>query len=152
MELSPRTVDVTALQQHARKTPEKQHALFELKSKPRADPHPGDGICPTSIQYQNTATRNRELWKALVIDVEQDLADSAMDFQLLDLLRNVPPFPVALTQEFEVLEGHGLMIECASEWQTTTNPTCDQPLKAIQHYQILAIPEPINIQHFDGDV
>lgn len=143
MSRQPKVIDAAYLQKCAIRTLEKQRNVLVAKSKPQPNPRPGDGVCPPSAHYRNTATRSRELWQNLIDAAEQNPVVPDIAAQLLDLLKHVPAFPAILSQQLSTLESCSLVVECTSEWLTTNDPECDQPVKTMRHYQTLGIPNPV---------
>lgn len=133
-----------ALNQHVVETLEKQQKVLAARLRPQRDPRPGDGVCPTHEQYQEVTTKSRESWQNLLLRAKRDSEPIDMVIQLIELLKNVPAFPKALPRPHSILANYSLMVECNSEWITTNNPDCDQPVKIMKHYQILAIPKPVS--------
>jgi hypothetical protein len=110
-------------------------------------------VCLTSKQYRNTATKSRKLWHTLIADAARNPTVSIIAEQLVDLLRDVPAFPIVLSHQFSTLESYSLKVECVSEWLTTTDLECDQRFKTIWHYQTLGIHKPVVYQLIDaGDI
>jgi hypothetical protein len=149
MSSQPEPIDPICLQQRALKTLEEQQKLLSSTSKAPADPQPGDGVCPTSEQYRDTAAKTRQWWKTLIADAVRNPVVPNIAEQLIELLKDVPAFPVALSQQLSVLESYNLEVECASEWVTTNDPECDQRVKTMRHYQTLGIPKPVAYQLID---
>jgi hypothetical protein len=93
------------------------------------------------------------LWHSFIADAARNPAVPNIAKQLIDLLRDVPAFPVALSHQFSTLESYSLEVECVSEWLTTTDLECDQRFKTTRHYQTLGIPKPVVYQLIDaGDI
>lgn len=133
------------LQQRAIEILEKQQKVLAVRLRPQRDPRPGDGVSPTHEQYQEVTTRSRESWQTLLVHAKRDSEAVDMVIQLMELLKNVLTFPkAALSKQLSTLDNYSLMVECTSEWRTTNNPDCDQPMKIMRHYQILGIPKPVS--------
>lgn len=97
MSCKPEALDPTCLQQRALRTLEEQQKILSSKLKASADPQPGDGVCQTSKQYRNTATKSRQLWHTLIANAARNPAVPNIADQLVDLLRDVLAFPAALS-------------------------------------------------------
>ena len=135
MSCQPEALDLTCLQQRALRTLEEQQKLLSSKLKGSVNPQPGDSVCPTSEQYYNIAAKTRQLWHTLIADAACNPAVPNITEQLIELLRDVPAFPVALSHQFSTLESYSLEVECVSEWLTTNDLGYDQRFKMIRHYQ-----------------
>lgn len=107
-------------------------------------PHPGDGVCPTLQQFNETAAASYELWNDLIDDSRHDPGAQDTTMQLKSLLQNVPPFQAAPSHcRFLTIEGPHLLLKCSSEFLTTNDLNCDQRVKKIHHHQILGISSPV---------
>lgn len=133
-----------ALHQRVVEILEKQQKVLAARLRPQRDPLPGDGVCPTHEQYQEVTTKSRDSWQTLLLRAKRDSEPLDMDIQLMELLKNVPAFPKALPKPLSTLANCSLMVECTSEWTTTNNSDCDQPVKIMRHFQILGIPKPVS--------
>lgn len=107
-------------------------------------PYPGDGICPTSAQFYNTATVSHELWTSLASDAKDGTSIPSTADCVLDLLRYVPAFYAQRSKAFSILDEPFPQVKYALEWVTTTDTTCEQPVKRTYHQQILGILKPVD--------
>jgi hypothetical protein len=113
-------------------------------------PYPGDGVCPTVQQFDETAAASYELWDDLISNSRHDSEAQDTTRQLKSLLQNVPPFQAAPSQcRFLTIEGPHLLLKCSSEFLTTNDSNCDQRVKIIHHYQVLGISSPVVYEFLD---
>jgi len=141
-----KAVDPKQLLQSSIDTWEHQRKLLAAKSEPRKDPLPGDGVCTTSEQYHSMTARSRGLWQILIDDVRRSPVDPNIGDQLIQLVKNVPAFPVTLPEQLSILNSYFLMAKCESEWLTTIDTECDRPVKKMRHYHTLGLPHPVIYQ------
>jgi hypothetical protein len=134
------------------RTPTRISPMYISESGPRLAarckrpevPHPGDGVCPTLQQFNETAAASYELWNNLINDSGHDSGVQDASIQLKSLLQNVPPFQAAPSRcRFLTIEGPHLLLKCSSEFLTTNDSNCDQRVKIIHHHQILGISSPV---------
>lgn len=114
------------------------------RSKKPEPPYPGDGVCPTLQQFDETAAASYDLWNDLINLSRHDPGAQDITVQFKSLLQNVPPFQAAPSQHrFLTIDGLHLLLKCSSEFLTTISTDCDQRVKTIHHYQILGISSPV---------
>ena len=65
---------------------------------------------------------------------------------ILDLLRYVPAFHAQPSAAFSILDEPFPQVKYVLEWVTTTDSTCDQPVKRTYHQQILGIVKPMGYE------
>ena len=117
---------------------------FAARCKKPEVPHPGDGVCPTLQQFNETAAASYELWNNLINDSGHDPGEQDTSIQLKGLLQNVPPFQAASSRcRFLTIEGPHLLLKCSSKFLTTNDSSCDQRFKITHHHQILGISSPV---------
>ena len=104
-------------------------------------------ICPNRVSVEVI----RQLWQTLIADAARNPVVPNIAEHLIDLLRDVPAFPIALSHQLSTLESYSLEVECVSEWLTTTDLECDQRFKTVRHYQTLGIPQPVVCQLINAD-
>lgn len=106
-------------------------------------PYPGDGICPSTAQFENTVRVSYELWNSLRSDTRNDSGLQCTADRLVDLLRHVPAFYAQNSKAFSIINEPFPQVKYSLEWTTTTDATCDQSVKRTYHYLTLGLPEPV---------
>ena len=109
-------------------------------------PYPGDGICPTTLQFYEAARASYEHWSILGSDTRDNASIPCTANCILDLLRYVPAFYAQPSAAFSVLDEPFPQVRYVLEWVTTTDSTCDQPVKRTYHQQILGIAKPMGYE------
>ena len=113
-------------------------------------PYPGDGICPSTAQFENAVRAGYELWSSLGSDSIDDSSLPCTADCLVDLLRHVPAFYAQHAKAFSILDEPFPQVKYALEWITTTDATCDQPVKRSHHCLTLGILEPVGYKFLDA--
>lgn len=113
-------------------------------------PYPGDGICPSIAQFEDAVRVGYELWSSLGSDTGNDSSLLCTADCLADLLRHVPAFYAQHSKAFSILDQPFPQVKYALEWTTTTDASCDQPVKRTHHYLTLGIPEPVGYKFLDA--
>lgn len=108
--------------------------------------YPGDGICPTIPQFHKAARASYELWSTLGSDTRDDASIPCTADCILDLLRYVPAFYAQRSTAFSILDEPFPQVKYVLEWVTTTDSTCDQPVKRTYHQQTLGIVKPMSYE------
>ena len=119
-----------------------QHFSIHNLSRP-ISPYPGDGICPTSVQFYNVARMSHKHWSSLGSDMTDCTSIPCTADCILDLLRHVPAFYSQRSKTFSILDEPFPQVKYAFEWVTTADVTCEQPVKRTYHQQILGIVKPV---------
>ena len=105
-------------------------------------PRPGDGVCPTTSQFDDVVRVSYKHWSFLALEAGNHSCSLYITERLLDLLQQIPAFRAPPSTPFFILDDPYPQVKYALEWVTTTDPTCDQPTKRTYHFQTLGIPEP----------
>ena len=95
---------------------------------------PGDGICPTHIQCENTATASYKQWAELLSAAKKTIDDFQMADGLLDLIECIPELNSHDFKSFSILDQPYPRLQYALKWLTTTDPACKRPTKCTNHY------------------
>ena len=106
-------------------------------------PYPGDGVCPTSVQFYDIARVSQGHWSSLGSETKDCMSIPCTADCILDLLRHVPAFYAQRSKSFSILNEPFPQVKYALEWVTTTDVTCEQPVKRTYHQQILGIVKPV---------
>ncbi|RAH48119.1 uncharacterized protein BO95DRAFT_480502 [Aspergillus brunneoviolaceus CBS 621.78] len=104
---------------------------------------PGDGICPTTSQFNLCYRSKLAQWKhAATAHIR---GSDSLDFYIqsfLDLLKEVPPFFHSPPEE--VVRNVGdCLIESEICIDSTEDPSCDQPRMSLKYRHFVAKPRPI---------
>lgn len=126
-----------------------EESIPMYKSSRPSSSHPGDGVCPSTAQFENAARVGYELWSPLGWDSSDDSSLPATAGCLLDLLRHIPAFYARTSKAFSIVDAPFPQIKYSLEWTTTTDATCDQPVKRTRHYLTIEIPEPVGYKSID---
>ena len=100
-------------------------------------PYPGDGVCPSSHQFLAAYRASYHRWTALIRSVTCDSSAPSTVDSLLRILEQVPAFRAQYSRPFTILN-EPPQVKLAFEWVTTTDSTCEQPVKRIYQYLNLA--------------
>ncbi|KAE8373038.1 hypothetical protein BDV26DRAFT_301345 [Aspergillus bertholletiae] len=118
----------------------------ESSSDGHVDWSPGDGVCPTTAQFNYCCQSKIDDWKNTA---STHLADPKMlhDYltAFLSLFEDVPPF---YRDPPEAVNVSGrprsfLVLKSSLQVRTTEVPNCDQPQKSIDYLQCLGSPAPV---------
>ena len=80
-------------------------------------------------------------WTSLITSVTCDSSFPSVVDRLLQLLEQIPAFRAQSSRPFMILNEPYPQVKLAFEWVTTTDSTCDQPVKRIYQYAKLARPQ-----------
>ena len=86
---------------------------------------------------------SHEHWSSLGSDMTDCTSIPCTADCILDLLRHVPAFYSQRSKTFSILDEPFPQVKYAFEWITTTDVTCEQPVKRTYHHQILGIVKPV---------
>jgi hypothetical protein len=105
---------------------------------------PGDGICPSTSQFNEIFKSTYDTWKSLTstFSDEDDEKLFCRD-SFLELLEEIPPFAAPPLEQVRTVGTEDLICECALEWKTSTHPEYDQREKVMKFYQVLACSQPV---------
>ena len=106
--------------------------------------YPGDGICPSTTQFEDAVKEGYELWSCLELNIRNDSSLPCTADCLADLLRHVPPFYAQHSKAFSILDQPFPQVKYTLEWTTTIDANCDQPVKRTHHYLTAGIPKPVS--------
>lgn len=109
--------------------------------------YPGDGVCPSIAQFEDTVRAGYEHWSSLGSDIKNDSSLPSTADYLADLLRHVPAFYAQNSKGFSILDHQ---VKYALDWITTTDANCDQSVKRTHHYLDIGIPEPLGYRFLDA--
>ena len=112
-------------------------------------PYPGDGICPSTAQFENTSRVGHELWNSLGSETRNDPSLPCTADYLVDLLQHIPAFYARHAKAFSILDEPFPQAKYSLEWTTTKDASCDQPVKRTHHYLTLGITEPVGYKFLD---
>lgn len=113
-------------------------------------PYPGDGVCPTTSQFNDTVKASYDNWKTSGSEANQNSKCLSTSDCLLNLLQQIPGFYARPLKAFSILDNPFPQVQYALDWITTTDLTCNQPLKRTYHYQTLGVPEPVICEFSDA--
>ncbi|RAL04240.1 uncharacterized protein BO80DRAFT_400647 [Aspergillus ibericus CBS 121593] len=106
---------------------------------------PGDGICPSTAQFNRCCEAKFDQWSTAASTPPPGSESSQYYIQsFLDLLQDVPSFLHSPPKDINIAGGRRSYLTLTStlQIQTTDNPDCDQPEKPIDYYQCLGRPSP----------
>ena len=110
-------------------------------------PQPGDGICPTFTQYQDTVTASYEIWAKLLSKAKEITDDLHIADDLLDLLQQIPGLYAHDSKRFSISDQPWPQLKYALELVTTTDPACERPIRRTYHCLTLGVLEPLAWQY-----
>ncbi|KAE8350625.1 hypothetical protein BDV28DRAFT_162842 [Aspergillus coremiiformis] len=123
---------------------------FDDSDESSSDDHvnwsPGDGVCPTTAQFNHCCQSKIDDWKN-VVSTHLAHMETFHDYltAFLSLLEDVPPFyrgpPGAVNVSGK--PGSFLVLKSSLQVKTTEVPNCDQPQKSIDYLQCLGSPAPV---------
>lgn len=119
-----------------------QEDLINRRTR-NVSPHPGDGICPTITQHHGTATASYETWAKLVSEAKESTVSFHTADGLIKLLQQIPELYPHNSKAFFIHYGSIPHLKYALEWVTTTDPTCERPIRRTYHYLTLGIRQPL---------
>ena len=127
---------------------EKNHTNIGKTNPPM--PCPGDGICPTVLEFQATLRNSYNLWSSLLSEKDHSPPLLRTADLFLDLIQRIPPFVTpALGEGFSILDIPFPQVEYILEWKTTTHADCSRPIKQTHHYHTLGITEPVEYEFLE---
>ncbi|PYI20565.1 hypothetical protein BO99DRAFT_107775 [Aspergillus violaceofuscus CBS 115571] len=104
---------------------------------------PGDGVCPTTSQFNLCYRSKFTQWKhAATAHIP---GSDSLEFYIqsfLDLLKDVPPFFHSAPEEVVKNVG-GCLIESEMSIESTEDPSCDQPRISLKYRHFIAKPWPV---------
>ena len=112
-------------------------------------PQPGDGICPTATQHNDTATASYKIWAKLLSEAKESTGNLHIADDLLELLQRIPELYAHHRKAFLIHDEPYPQLKYALEWVTTTDSTCEQPIKRTYHYQTLGVLRPLTCEYSD---
>ena len=112
-------------------------------------PHPGDSVCPTTLQFDEAIRASYNLWASFGSEEQQDKNNLYIADSFLDLLQQISSFLAHPLKVYSILDSPHPQLKYALEWVTSTDSSCDQPLKHTHHYQTLGVLEPVVCEFLD---
>lgn len=120
--------------------------MMSHEAKPsRPTPYPGDGVCPSSDYFQKVRLQSYSSWTSFS---QQSLEKLHTANCFLDLLNQIPSF---FAPSFSI-QYNPPQVEFILQWETTDDPTCEQPVKRSHHYLTLGILAPKVYVFEDGPI
>lgn len=113
-------------------------------------PWPGDGICPTFTQYQDTVTASYEIWANLLSEAKESTGDLHIADDLLELLQRILALYAHRSKRFSIIDQPYPQLKDALEWVTTTDPACERPIKRIYRCLTLGVLRPLVWEYSDA--
>ena len=107
---------------------------------------PGDGICPTTAQFNCCCDSKFDEWKkATFMDTEQYDTLILYTRAFLDLLKDVPPFFHCPPEHINITgrPKSFLVLRSSLCIQTTEDSNCNQTQKSIDYLQCIGSPKPV---------
>ncbi|KAB8259396.1 hypothetical protein BDV32DRAFT_159308 [Aspergillus pseudonomiae] len=107
---------------------------------------PGDGVCPTTAEFNHWCQSKFDEWKNAAVTHQQG-TESFQHYltAFLGLLDNIPPFyhrlPGAVSTSGRPRSF--LVLKSTLQVKTTEDLNCDQPQKSIDYLQCLGCPAPV---------
>ena len=122
---------------------------FPTRRTENPSPQPGDGICPTVMQNQDTATASYREWAKLLSEANESSDDLHIADDLLELVERIPELHAKPSKTFLIHDQFNLQLKFALEWVTTKDVACEQPTKRTYHYLTIGVPEPQACEELD---
>jgi hypothetical protein len=116
---------------------------------------PGDGICPSTSQFNAVYNASYESWTSPTSETFLDRSTQLLCIDsFLELLKDTPPILDRPLDGLHVFKGCGLMVLCALKLETTSHPECDQSIKLIKYASNIASSKrkAINLSSCTGEV
>lgn len=114
-----------------------------------ASPSPGDGICPSVAQKDDLLKHSYEEWTRLLSKASQSTGEFRIANDLLQLLQQIPSLHAPPSPDLMIFDRTYLRLKFALEWETTTDPLCDQSIKRTYHYLTMRASRPLTCE-FSG--
>ena len=113
-------------------------------------PRPGDGICPTDIQTQNTVTASYRGWAKKLSEASESADNLLIADDLLELLERTPELYAHPSKAFLIHDQPYPMLKYALEWATTKDSACERPTKRTYHYLNIGTLGPLACEYSDA--
>ena len=115
-----------------------------------SSPKPGDGICPTDIQYQDTVTASYRKWAKLLSEANESADDLHIADDLLELVERAPELYAHPSKAFLIHDQPFPQLKYALEWVTTKDSACERPTKRTYHYLNVGVLGPLACEYSDA--
>lgn len=118
----------------------------EEESEEEAEWYPGDGICPSTLQFNSVRKASYAAWcLAATRQSDDSVFEPSYIDAFLDLLEDVPAFYRNPPENVDLVgrRKSPLIQRSFLRLDTTDNPSCDSPQKDIPYVQCLGFPEPM---------
>lgn len=115
-----------------------------------SSPQPGDGICPTDIQYQDTVTASYREWTKLISEANESADDLHIADDLLELVERTPELCAHPSKAFLIHDQPYPQLKYALEWVTTKDAACERPTKRTYHYLNIGVLRPLAYEYSDA--
>ena len=115
-----------------------------------SSPQPGDGICPTDIQYEDTETASYREWAKLLSEANESADDLHIADDLLEIVERTPELYAHPSKAFSILDQPYPQLKYALEWVTTKDLACERPTKRTYHYLNIGALRPLACEYSDA--
>lgn len=115
-----------------------------------SSPQPGDGICPTDIQYQDTITASYREWAKLLSEANESADDIHIADDLLELVERTPELYAHRSKAFLIHDQPYPQLKYALEWVTTKDSACERPTKRTYHYLNIGALRSLAFEYWDA--
>ena len=114
-----------------------------------SSPQPGDGICPTDFQYQDTLTTSYREWAKLLSEAKESADDLHIADDLLELVERTPELYAHPSKAFVIHDQPYPQLKYALELLTTRDSACERPTKRTYHYLNIGVVQPLACEYSD---
>ena len=115
-----------------------------------SSPKPGDGICPTNIQPQDTVEASYRKWAKMLSEANANADDLQIADDLLELVERAPELYAHPSKAFLIHDQPFPQLKYALEWVTTKDSACERPTKRTYHYLDIGVLEPLACEYSDA--
>lgn len=115
-------------------------------------PQPGDGICPTVSQKHETVAAGYSLWAKKVSEAKDSTDSLHIAGDFFELLQKIPELYAPYSKRFFLHDLFTLRLKYALEWVTTTDSTCERPVRRTYHYLMLGNPRSLECESSDASL
>jgi len=120
---------------------------MSTRNTKNASPSPGDGICPSVAQQDELVKHSQEEWTGLLSAASRGTGDFCIANDLLQLVQQIPSFHAPRSPDLMIFDQTYPQLKFALEWETTTDPRCDQSIKRTHHYLTLGASRPLTCEY-----